>query len=66
MVKTGAGVTSLSSNQTVAGLKYLLIRWKDNVVLGSNQTVAGLKSTQRELCGTDGVGSNQTVAGLKF
>ena len=34
----------LRSNQTVAGLKYLLIRWKDNVVLGSNQTVAGLKS----------------------
>jgi len=55
-----------SSNQTVAGLKLVVIACARTASWCSNQTVAGLKPAsfhrRHRLAGS----SNQTVAGLKF
>ena len=59
------GTYNAGSNQTVAGLKLLLVSATMVTCLRSNQTVAGLKPRWYSLLLYSLEGSNQTVAGLK-
>ena len=59
-------IVGISSNQTVAGLKYQYPHLRDRAPHRSNQTVAGLKWEVGGSMYAPADCSNQTVAGLKW